>query len=124
MAELSKGTGAPFVSTGCACQQSDARYTQFETREVGWDETNGRYGLVTLKRCRSCRRLWLHYHVEYEAFSGSGRWARGLIRADVAEAITPEAAVPYLHGLEWYLYGGSYFDGVSGRRSGPMIWDL
>ena len=33
-----------------------------------------------------------------------------------------EKAVDHLNGLEWYLYGGSYFDGIVGRRSGPMRW--
>ncbi|MFI4976610.1 MAG: hypothetical protein ACHP84_18905 [Caulobacterales bacterium] len=108
--------------TGCVCEQGGARFNQFETQEVGCDETEGRFADVTLNRCRSCGRLWLRYLVEYEAFNRSGRWARGLISDEAAHTITPETAVPFLNGLDWYLYGGSYFDGISGRRSGPMRW--
>jgi hypothetical protein len=112
----------PPQMTGCACEQGTARFTQFESRNVGCDETEGRFADVTLERCKTCRRLWLRYLVEYEAFSRSGRWARGLISEADAAAITPETAVAHLNGLQWYLYGGSYFDGIPGRRSGPMRW--
>lgn len=61
--------------------------------------------------------------MEYEAFSRSGRWARGLISESDMQTITPQTAVAHLNGLEWYLYGGSYFDGISGRRTGPMRWE-
>ena len=40
----------------------------------------------------------------------------------IRRSSTPEKAVNHLNGLEWYLYGGSYFDGIVGRRSGPMRW--
>jgi hypothetical protein len=113
---------SPATLTGCACEQAGASYRQFESRDLGCDETEGRFAEVTLDRCRTCGRLWLHYLVEYEAFSRSGRWARGLISDESARTIRPEAAVPYLNGLDWYLYGGSYFDGIAGRRCGPMRW--
>jgi len=60
--------------------------------------------------------------VEYEGYSGSGRWARGLISAEDAERVTPETAAAYLDDLAWYIYGGSYFHGATGRSSGPMNW--
>lgn len=110
--------------TGCLCEQADASYSQFETEVLGCDETEGRFADVTLNRCRTCRRLWLRYLVEYEAFSRSGRWARGLISEGAAAAMTPEHAVDHLNGLGWYLYGGSYFDGAVGSRSGPMHWGV
>ncbi len=114
----------PFPMTRCVCEQASARHTQFESHEVGCDATQGRFAEVTLNRCRTCGQLWLRYLVEYEAFSRSGRWARGLIDEATASAITPETAASHLDHLEWYLYGGSYFDGVSGRRTGPMHWSL
>jgi hypothetical protein len=110
--------------SGCICEQASAQFTQFESSYIGCDETEGRYADVTLNRCRTCGRAWLHYFVEYEAFSRSGRWARGLISEAAAEAMVPEKAVDHLNGLEWYLYGGSYFDGIGGRRRGPMHWGL
>jgi hypothetical protein len=106
----------------CVCGQPQATHDCFDNKAVGVDPTEGRYAEVSLRRCRRCSRLWLRYFVEYESFSRSGRWARGLISERDAETITPEAAAPYLARLPWYLYGGSYFDGVPGRRSGGMIW--
>lgn len=88
---------------------------------MGCDETAGRFAEVTLNRCRTCGRLWLRYLVEYEHYSRSGRWARGLIDEAAAAAITPQTAADHIDGLDWYLYGGSYFD-TSGRRTGPMPW--
>jgi hypothetical protein len=122
MTEAVPAVKPPPHMTGCVCEQGGARFTEFETQDVGCDETEGRFADVTLKRCRSCGRLWLRYLVEYEAFSRSGRWARGLIGEEAAQSITPQAAVDHLNGLEWYLYGGPYFDGISGRRSGTMRW--
>jgi hypothetical protein len=121
-APMTEAAKPPPHMTGCVCEQGGARFTEFESRDVGRDETEGRFADVTLNRCRTCGRTWLRYLVEYEAFSRSGRWARGLIGEEAAQSITPQAAVDHLNGLEWYLYGGSYFDGIVGRRSGPMRW--
>lgn len=118
MTEAAGAAKPPPHMTGCVCEQGSARFSQFETQGVGCDETEGRFADVTLNRCRSCGRLWLRYLVEYEAL----RWARGLIGEEAAQSITPQAAVDHLNGLEWYLYGGSYFDGICGRRSGTMRW--
>lgn len=78
---------------------------------------------MRIDRCVHCQRLWLHYFVEYESFSRSGRWARGLISAAEAEVIAPADAVAHLERLPRYLYGGSYFDGLAGVRTGWMYWD-
>ena len=121
-APMTEAAKPPPHMTGCVCEQGGARFTEFESRDVGRDETEGRFADVTLNLCRTCGRTWLRYLVEYEAFSRSGRWARGLISEADANTISPETAVAHLNGLEWYLYGGSYFDGISGRRSGPMRW--
>lgn len=51
--------------TGCVCEQGSAQFTQFETRDVGCDETEGRFADVTLNRCRTCGRTWLRYLAEY-----------------------------------------------------------
>lgn len=107
---------------GCACEQPDAGYKLFRSRGLGRDDTDGRFADVSLERCRRCGRLWLRYFVEYEAFSRSGRWARGLISDEAAEAMTPADATHYLHERPWYLYGGSYFEGRSGMAGGPMAW--
>ena len=88
MTELPKVTKTPAPLIGCGCEDSDARYTQFETEAEGCDETDGRYAQVTLQRCRACGRMWLHDHLEYECFSRSGRWAHGLIAEDAAATST------------------------------------
>jgi hypothetical protein len=75
---------------------------------------------VVSHKCRRCGRLWLHYRYENEAFSGSGRWFRGVISAEVAESIKAEDALELLTNLDWCIYGGSYFGGV-GKRSGPIF---
>jgi hypothetical protein len=109
--------------SACACENPDARYTQFDGRALpDFGETDERYGESSLLRCRTCQRLWLEYRVEYEAFGRSGRWARGLIDEVDAQRISTKAATAYLDSLPWYLFGGSYFDGKTGRRSGPMHW--
>jgi hypothetical protein len=110
------------MSLDCRCERGDARHDEFDSRFVGVDPTAARFAEVTLERCRSCGRLWLRYLVEHEAFSRSGRWARGPISEEDAATITPHQAEPFLNGLRHYLYGGSYFDGRWGRRSGPMDW--
>jgi hypothetical protein len=111
-------------AVACPCENPAARYTQFEERSVpGCDKTNGRFGEVTIERCRDCQRFWLKYQVEYQSFSRSGRWGRGLIDEAMIEQITPENALDYLHGLAWYILGGSYW-GKAERVSGPSHWDL
>ncbi len=108
----------------CRCMSADAKYDQFRTwRDLEPDMTDGRYADVEIRQCVICERLWLLYAVEYEAFSKSGRWARGEIEADRAATINPGEATDYLAALPTYLYGGSYFDGQSGARCGSMRWD-
>lgn len=76
---------------------------------VGVDETNGRYGDVSVLTCRGCRRRWLYYFAEYEAFTASGRWIRGILPDNHPLPLTPQNAVPILNTLPWYVYGGSAF---------------
>jgi hypothetical protein len=109
----------------CDCNNADCPHTRFdEVRRVGVDHTEGRFADVTILQCLSCDETWLHYSVEYEGFSKSGRWARGLIDVARAQNITPEHSVPYLDSLSSYLFGGSRYDGVGGSRAGPMDWAI
>jgi hypothetical protein len=106
----------------CQCDSGAARFDTFESTFVGIDPTAGRFAEVSLERCKSCRRLWLRYLVEREAFSRSGRWARGLVTETVAAGLSPEDAEPYLRQLPSYIVGGSYFDGKWRRQKGKMDW--
>jgi hypothetical protein len=109
----------------CPCLHEPQPFDRYTlVRSVGVDETHGRYGEVTIRECRQCGRWWLHYAVEYEAFTGSGRYFMGLIRPRVARSLAPDEAVAYLERLRWHLYGGSYYDGRKGRSRGEIQVDL
>lgn len=85
---------------------------------VGVDETHGRYGDVSVLTCRGCRRRWLYYFAEYEAFTASGRWILGILPDSHPLPLTPQNAVPILNTLPWYIYGGSAFhSSPPGRRA-------
>jgi hypothetical protein len=93
-------------------------------RRLGVDSTNGRFGEVDLWRCKRCGRYWLRYQVEYEAFTGSGRYYMGLITPDSASTLSADEAIPYISQLEWHLYGGSYFNGKKGRSTKRVNPDI
>lgn len=96
----------------CACFQPDAQHIEFEkeTVYIGSDPTRGRFGETQIKSCVSCARLWLHYQVEYEAQSASGRWFRTLIPADSVLLINPFSSVAFIENSPWFFYGGSAYD--------------
>jgi hypothetical protein len=107
----------------CGCLERGPRWGGFDEVFVGVDRTNGRFGEVSIRTCRTCGRRWLHYLVEYEAFSGSGRWFAGVLPAD-ADDPDPATAVALLRSLPWHVYGGSFF-GTTGRRgTDPVDVDL
>ncbi|MBN1641194.1 MAG: hypothetical protein JXA09_08155 [Anaerolineae bacterium] len=109
----------------CACLRQPLPADQYELLgSIGVDQTGGRYGRVTLKRCTRCGRWWLHYAVEYEAFGGSGRYYMGLISPRRARRLRADEAAAYLDRLPWHLYGGSYYDGRAGRSRGRVRVDL
>lgn len=108
----------------CRCLTPPFDYRDFESQDVGVDETKGRFGAVSIETCKLCGRKWLRYLVEYEAFSKSGRWFRGAVPVDTAHTVTPETAIAVLEGLAWYFVGGSYFDSTGFRRAGPVGGDL
>lgn len=100
----------------CACLNNGVR--NLLTCNIGIDTVNSSYGKVTTSRCRDCGRHWLCFFIEYEAFTNSGRWYEGLIEQPYLDRMTPELAIPYLSRLDWYLCGGSYFDGKVFRSRG------
>lgn len=114
-----------YYDPNCACQSTEFQSGLFHRwRSLDSDLTNGRYADVDVNECVSCGQLWIRYFVEYEAFTNSGRWARGMIDEPTASIITPDAVPDFLAALPAYIYGGSYFGGRCGKTSGLMRWDL
>ena len=102
------------------CGEPPFHHADFDSRHLGVDEDGGRFGEVSLERCRSCGRLWLRYLVEVEGFTSSGRWYRGAISEAEAEAITPADAIDYLGRLEWHFLGGSYYRSAGMKGTGEI----
>jgi hypothetical protein len=118
-------TGNIATSAACPCLTKGPRHPNDRLeRQLGVDETEGRFASVRLTRCLACGRLWLGYHVEYEAITGSGRWATSPIGDNEAVAITPETAAAYIHAAPFHVSGGSYW-GTAGRVGrGHLHWGL
>ena len=108
---------------GCACEKTDFNYTEFRSSELGIDHTKGRYGEVSIQQCKLCQRIWVHYFVEYEHYSKSGRWYKGIVSKKDRPNITPENAIEYLESIEWYVYGGSFFESTGTIGSGSLRLD-
>jgi hypothetical protein len=100
------------------------RYTDYDSRPLGVDKTNGRFGEVSVETCKACGQMWLRYFVEYEFFSESGRWYRGPVTHAMVESLRPEQAPELLANLPSYFYGGSYFRTPGREGRGPVIVDL
>lgn len=114
------------MKTAAECECLRCGPKDYELVVIGVDETNGRYGEVSVRKCRRCRRRWLHYFAEYEGFAGSGRWIAGILPDESTIALTPENAVPLLNSLPWYVYGGSAFSSspAGSRARGQAPADL
>jgi len=110
--------------TECRCQTPPFDYRDYVSAPVGIDKTNGRFGDVSIETCKQCGASWLHYLVEYEAFTKSGRWYRGLMTPEIQRTVTAHNAVDVIARLPWYFYGGSYFDSTGRKGSGPLCVDL
>lgn len=107
----------------CVCMKPPFDFKDFDIRNIGTDGTSGRYGEVNIHKCKKCGNHWLHYFVEYEAFAKSGRWFKGVISENEIESITPKNSITFLESLEWYFYGGSYFDSTGKIGKGEIQVD-
>jgi hypothetical protein len=112
------------VMSECRCLTPPFQYLDFNSEFIGVDETHGRFGEVSVEICKACGSKWLRYLVEYEAFTGSGRWYRGLVSSEELQSLTPERAVAVIEGLSWHFRGGSYFKTTGERGAGPLSVDL
>jgi hypothetical protein len=108
----------------CPCLEHAPRHPYaIRERDLGRDETDGRFADVELIRCGRCRRLWLRYYVEYEAFTGSGRWAETPIDEATAATMTAATAPEFIHAAEWHVFGGSYWGHAGKRGKGRLSWN-
>ena len=108
----------------CECQEEPLWFDRYiHIKHLGTDETHGRFGEVDLLQCKSCGRYWLQYLVEYESFTGSGRYFMGLITKEIADTLSPDKAVEFLNSLDWHLCGGSFF-GRKGKATGTINVDF
>ena len=108
----------------CNCMNPTFRSVGSDKVFLGIDKTNGRFGEVSVGTCKACGRAWLQYFVEYEAFSRSGRWYRGLVSPEILDSLKPSDAPEVLAQLPWYFYGGSFFDTTGRRGQGGVSVDL
>ena len=76
---------------------------------------------ISVLICQSCGQHWLRYFYEHEAFTASGRWHLGALTSEQLSALTADNAKSFFERFDWYYYGGSYYDGRSGKTSGGMI---
>ncbi len=113
------------ATRACACNEAGPRYPHaIVERQVGRDETKGRFANVDVIRCGQCGQLWINYLVEHEGFTAAGRWGSALIDEARAKTITPEEAPAYIEAAPWLIDGGSYY-GHGGRRGTEKPrWDL
>ncbi len=106
-------------SAPCPCLTPPLAHDAYSEQPVGIDETAGRFGEVSICRCKHCAQPWLRYFVEYEGFTASGRYFLGAISEQIAATVTPESAPEILASLPSYWRFGSYFGSRQGLSSGP-----
>lgn len=101
-------------TSDCICKTPPFSYLNYDTEELGIDETNGRFAEVNIQTCKHCQTKWLNYFIAIEGVSSNSKWFKGIIDAAHVASIKPETALAYLENCEWYFYGGSYYGtGVS-----------
>jgi hypothetical protein len=108
----------------CVCHKPPLSYQDFNSSFLGVDETNGRFSTVTIETCKHCKTKWVNYLVEIESFSNSSKWYRGILSKDFENIIRPENVIKYLEKLEFYLFGGSYFNSTGQYGSGIIHIDF
>ena len=102
----------PSPSALCPCLTAPGRFLRID-RDLGMDE---RFADAAMRVARPGA-----YEYEVEAFTASGRWYLGPVTARQAEELTASQAKTTLESLDWYYYGGSYFDGRIGKASGDIL---
>lgn len=107
----------------CVCRTPPLNYKDYTIVTLGVDTTNGRFADVTIQTCLHCGTKWLNYLVQFEAFTGSGRWYRAVVTEKELTTMTPENAVAFLEHVPFYMYGGSYFEHTGKYGKGKVSVD-
>ncbi len=109
----------PASDSDKSCDCFDVAYQNLaEYKEMGMDEN---FAEISVSVCVNCGQHWLRYFYEHEGFTASGRWYLGAISSAQLRSLTRENAKRILEELDWYHYGGSYFDGRTGKASGEIL---
>ncbi len=108
----------------CVCENPPLNYLNYISCYIGIDKTNWRFADVNIEKCIHCNRKWISYLVEFESFTKSGRWYRGIVLENDLIKITPENSIKYIENLNWYIFGGSYFDSRGKIGKGKVHVDL
>jgi hypothetical protein len=111
---------APAPRGACRCVSPPLDYRDYERRDIGIDDTHGRFATVAVERCHRCGQNWLVYACELEHASRSGRWYRAPVTYGQAAEATAGGALDTIASVGWYLYGGSYFDSQGKRSDQPL----
>lgn len=105
---------------GCACEKPTASYTEFKTSALGIDQAHGKNAEVSIQQCKLCQRIWIRYAFNADSTPESGKWYKGMVSKKDRPQITPENALEYIEGLEWYVYGGGFFGNTTAFGVGKI----
>ncbi len=104
----------------CARLSPPVSAADFESRQVGVDECDGRFADVALLRCVHCGQSFVHYAFSIEGFSHSGRWYHAPIGTRDAAVLTVQTAISTHAKAPWHYCGGSYFESTGTKIEGPV----
>lgn len=104
----------------CSCHEIPVDHTIFSSSFIGVDESEGRFGEVTLLSCNICRNSWVQYFYEVEAYTASGRWYRAWVDPLFLPELNESNTLSYIENSRRYIYGGSYFDSTGEYGSGKI----
>lgn len=104
-------------SSECECMKPPLNLVAGAKIRLG---TDVRYGEASITVCNACRSHWLVYQIEFEGFTQSGRWYRGLLPPFQGTKIEPDDVPAYLESLPWFFVGGPYF-GHTGKKGGGRV---
>jgi hypothetical protein len=105
------------VEEPCPCLEGETYFQNLEHRALGMDSADGE---VSVDKCKRCGRYWLHYLMEYEYLSRSGRWFRGVVTPKVAATVKSDDARRIIESLDYYFRGGSAFGGKVTKTRGTL----